>query len=382
MKKIFLLSIASAMTALSASAQEFMTVQQKNSLPVSPTTTNPLSGGKVTATGDTLYFLNNPQKAVDSLMLNLVGDRTLTPPLDSGYFFGISPSLVTGVAEGYRYGAINKDATPDTTYRIIGIVSRWSGHCATSNSTNINFTIWDKNTTKTAISGLTKAYVYGYPNNSKASKTVTAGTVVAASITNKNSQVTYLTSPLTGINYDVYVGYTMASYTWGSTGTDTFGLKATRGMLNPHIDVESSTKDTLVFADGMFQISGTWKANYWQGGAAVDAVIYPIIQRECGNCFPSSVSGITNRGLTFIGNYPNPAVNSTNIQFGLDENADVKIDVMDNSGRLINTITKSNLSKGNNIVTIETTNLPAGNYVYLIEASNGGHFASQFTVAK
>ncbi|MGN6477718.1 MAG: T9SS type A sorting domain-containing protein, partial [Flavipsychrobacter sp.] len=350
-----------------------------------PETSNPLTGGKVTATGDTLYFATLSQMLIDTNLNNINAD--FATPFDSGKFFGINKYGFTGCAELFSYAYINSDATKDTTYKVIGFVSWWHGHCGTSSAININLNIWNRGTNKDQLPGFGgKGYIYGTPNTSKASVTVTAGTLVAPSISNNKPQITYLASPLSGVNYDIYAGFT-TSYTWGSTGTDTFGLRSTDLRFTPTYTVESSTKDTLINAYNVVQSSNVWKSPRWNLFSNIQIAIgeislFPIIQRECGNCFPSSVAGFTNQNLTFYGSYPNPAVNSTNIKFGLNQSADVTVTILDNTGRTINTITKNGLSKGENTIAIETANLPAGNYVYTLQASNGGHVASQFTVVK
>ncbi len=386
MKKILLLSIASAITAFSASAQDQISLSTTSKAPtVIPETTNPLTGGKVTATGDTLYFATLSEMLIDTNLNNINAD--FATPFDSGKFYGINKYGFTGCAELFRYVNINVDAVKDTTYKVIGFVSWWHGHCGTSSTINVNMNIWDRGTNKDQLPGHGgKAYLYGTPNNSKASQTVSAGTLVAPSITNKKPTVTYLTTPISGVNYDIYAGFTVA-YTWGSTGTDTFGVRSTDHYFQPTFSVESSTKDTLVNAYNVVQFANVWRSPLLNLFSSYNIAIgemsfFPIIQRECGNCFPSSVAGFTNQNLTFYGSYPNPAVNSTNIKFGLNQSADVTVTILDNTGRIINTITKNGLSKGENTIAVETANLPAGNYVYTLQASNGGHVASQFTVVK
>lgn len=385
MKKLLLLTIASAITAFNASAQDRISLSTTNEHSFIPEASNPLTGGKVTATGDTLYFATLPDMLIKDSLRSWIWDASA--PIDSGKVLGINKYNFTGFAELFKYSFINSDATKDTTYRILGFLSWWHGRCGTSSSININMNVWDRGTNKDQLAGHGgKAYLYGTPNNSKASVTVTAGAVVAPSITNNAPSITYLSTPLTGINYDIYAGFTMA-YTWGSTGTDTFGIKSTNRYWLPSSTVESSTKDTLVTAFQLIQYPNIWRSallNLFSNGgiASGDISFVPIIKRECGNCFPTSVAGITNQNLTFYGSYPNPAVNSTNIKFGLNESADVTVTILDNTGRTINTITKNGLSKGENTITVETANLPAGNYVYTLLSSNGGQVASQFTVVK
>ena len=96
----------------------------------------------------------------------------------------------------------------------------------------------------------------------------------------------------------------------------------------------------------------------------------------------ASISGVTRKDLTFFGNYPNPAVNSTNIKFSLAAATDVTIYITDMSGRTINTISQAGLAAGEHTVPVSTENMPAGNYIYLVRTGTGSGIASKLTVAK
>jgi hypothetical protein len=67
-------------------------------------------------------------------------------------------------------------------------------------------------------------------------------------------------------------------------------------------------------------------------------------------------------------NTPNPAVNHTTINFGLDEATNVKIDVLDLYGNVVKTLINENSEPGNHIIEwftedSENRKVPAGSYL-------------------
>ena len=91
---------------------------------------------------------------------------------------------------------------------------------------------------------------------------------------------------------------------------------------------------------------------------------------------------MTKNGITFYGNFPNPAVNNTNIQFSIATATHVTITITDMAGRTINTIQQNNLTAGQHIVPVNTRDLSAGDYLYIIRTANGSGMASKMTISK
>lgn len=371
-----------------AFAQESVTVQSSSNM-VSPTLTPQSTEGttKATALGDTLFFFSNPteqSKTGASVHNNFIVDRV--NPRDSGRFYGYNAWERRAYAQLYPYSSINRDATKDTTYNIIGVVFKFGGTVSNSSTRNITLSVWSRGTAKEAITGATKWAIYGYPGTTLATQSVSIKNLFATSPADRRSA--YFTTPAVGVNNDVYVGFSTDNYTFSSMNGDTIGLSSTNNAPRYAVSLEQSTNDTLFHMYNVFQDkAGKW-SNYLGLNSTMnisnagDLMIYPIIRLNCANCFPSSIGSIGNDGFAVTGLYPNPAVNSTNVQFNLTKNADVNIAIMDINGRTVKTINKTNLNAGANTVNIGTSELAAGNYVVALETSTGGAIAIQFTVAK
>ncbi len=79
--------------------------------------------------------------------------------------------------------------------------------------------------------------------------------------------------------------------------------------------------------------------------------------------------------------YPNPTKGEANLKFDLQEAGNVRITLMDYTGKVINEIANEEMSLGNHNVTISTSNIAAGNYIVLLSTENGSR-AERITVAK
>ncbi len=72
------------------------------------------------------------------------------------------------------------------------------------------------------------------------------------------------------------------------------------------------------------------------------------------------VMGTSNASISV---YPNPVVNSANIKIHLVETSDVEIQIFDMSGRLMQSLTRNNLQKGDNSVEINVSDFNKGTYI-------------------
>lgn len=381
MKK-FLLAVTILAIGVNANAQQ-MSAGGNESLPVLKNNVRKANVHPITdMTAYKGTGLTNPfTMATDSMYYNAGSNVWVdyVAPLDSGNFYGTNAFGRKGYA--YLYDLqFDASGNNDTTVTIIGFYSKWGGVIQPTSTKMINFSVWGRGTDKTLISGHTGMYIYGKPSALLASQSVKDTTLRT---TAGNTTITFLTTPLANISTSVYVGYTM-QYTWNALASDTFGLRSTSlaGREPNYYTVSGS--DSLLGVNNLVQdAAGNWKSpNYELGGGIGDMIIAPIISLSCTACHPTSINGVTRNNLTFFGNYPSPAVNSTNIRFALKNKADVAITVVDMNGRTVNTINKNSLTPGEHTVNIETAQLPSGNYVYMIQTSEGDGLASQFTVAK
>ncbi|MBS1782798.1 MAG: T9SS type A sorting domain-containing protein [Bacteroidetes bacterium] len=377
MKKITLLLGLSVLMASASQAQSSSTISvadyQTNVSNLVGTPKGPSE--KTAGLSDTLYGGTIYQfRASKALYI----DYAL--PLDSGAFYGTNAAGYKGSAQLFRYASVETTAPKDTTYNVVGILSRWFGKVQTTSTKNVVFSIWKRSTSKTAVSGATKMYVYGAPRT----PAIATKSVPVTSLSLTGSTITWLTTPLAALDSDIYVGYTI-SYNASNLGGDTVGVRSNDTVGNTTFAVETSTLDTLINARVMIQNAmGNWVSprfdlNVGNGG---DLGMMPIIRLNCPNCHATNINGINSKSLTFKGHYPNPASHQTTMRFSLQKSTDVSITVYDMSGRLLQTTVLNAASAGDQEMTISVENLPSGNYVYAIETKDGGAIACQFTVVK
>ncbi len=172
----------------------------------------------------------------------------------------------------------------------------------------------------------------------------------------------YFATPTAYLTDSFFVGYSV-NYTWGSVPAgDTVGLAMT--------DFRSSAPytfpiagDTLINDVNAVMYQGSWLDYAYDLGLNSNLFVFPIVDTKDSTHLGVS---ITSKNFAFYGNYPNPATTSMNIKFSLTNSTNVTIQVMDITGRTINTINENNLSAGEHIVNLATATMVAGDYMYLI----------------
>ncbi|MBK7130636.1 MAG: T9SS type A sorting domain-containing protein [Crocinitomicaceae bacterium] len=68
--------------------------------------------------------------------------------------------------------------------------------------------------------------------------------------------------------------------------------------------------------------------------------------------------------------YPNPVNDSGNIQFNLETNEDVYVQIFNLNGQLVQEVSQQNMNKGSNIITFDASELPRGTYVVRLTAGS------------
>jgi hypothetical protein len=325
---------------------------------------------KTSAIGDTL-----PMK-------NIADTATLTSySLDSnrGFVTGTNYYGAQAFAERYDFYA------RDTTVQVIGVYALFAGTVNPASTKTITFNIWDQGVPDV----VTDTLVYsGFPNNVLNSLTVPITQIGIGTISDTTKAYIFATPTPTLIN-SFFAGYSI-SYNFSSLNGDTIGLACSKNSdrtSRKYTDSFSvSSGDTIItiirnVQNATMASDYNWYDNYYQvDSLSNDLAIYPIVVIYNGTV--ENVKGITRNNLTFFGNYPNPAANSTNIKFSLLANADVTLQIMDMSGRIINTLKESNLSTGEHIIPVNTSDLAAGDYLYLIHTSAGDGIAAKMTILK
>jgi len=82
----------------------------------------------------------------------------------------------------------------------------------------------------------------------------------------------------------------------------------------------------------------------------------------------TSVASLSRKGISLEQNYPNPFSHSTSIQFTLQNEADVILDVFDDSGRLVENILDSHCPSGETKLLWQPGNLSPGNYYLVLKS--------------
>ncbi len=99
-------------------------------------------------------------------------------------------------------------------------------------------------------------------------------------------------------------------------------------------------------------------------GLNIDFCIFPVFDYQA-NWLNRS---ITYKGITLKGAYPNPAVNTVNLNFAIKNSADVKVEFFDALGRNVISNTLGNLSAGSYSENVDLSRLTCGVYYYSITA--------------
>jgi len=343
---------------------------------------------------DTFY---NSSKGLSTSLVDTLQLTTYNPQHGSGYSAGMNdgddgsganPAMqVMGAAEAYTP---TYDATK--SYKIIGMVSVWSGSMNTVGAETLTYKVWSVNDTHAGAYPVTGSdSIAGFPGTVLTS-TPDNFAHISANLNNahgpllKGSVKKTFTAFATAaeVNTPFFVGFTFDNtYTFG-TPADTIGvaeIQTPAGSFAPY-----PGHDDYFINEGTYKLyqsrncvlsNGAWIDLYWQYGLPEFLAMYPIVELDA-----LSVGGVTKGGLTFSGTYPNPAVNNTNIKFSLTKNADVTVEIMDMSGRVLNTIQQKSLGNGEHTIQVSTANMAAGNYLYSVTTSNGDAIGSKLTVIK
>lgn len=99
------------------------------------------------------------------------------------------------------------------------------------------------------------------------------------------------------------------------------------------------------------------------GSSDIDMVIFPVVEMNTGveNNFVDGVK---------MSNYPNPATETTTINYEIQKSANVTIYITDMTGKTVLTSKEGYKQAGAYNTTFDVRDLSAGNYMYLVEAGN------------
>ncbi|MES2703527.1 MAG: T9SS type A sorting domain-containing protein [Bacteroidota bacterium] len=366
MKKLFLLSIAAGISAVAFGQGPAITAAPFKT-PVSLAGNN--IAAKTTAVGDT--FTIPLFTSADTFAIYNVGSS----PYDSGFATGTNPYGHKAFAQRYDVKA------SDSTVKVIGVYGLFGGKISPTSTKTVSLNVWSQGP-KTTWARPT-LFNSGFPNTVLASKTVniTALGIGLADTANDTFKSHMFATPTAILTQNFFVGYEI-NYSFAALAGDTIGLYSSRqgNRTAPAYFAYSTTDTTINNYNATKYSDNVWHDNVQDGFNLYNKLyIRPIVVIHAAVINGVSV---TNRQFTFYGNYPNPAINSTNIRFALAEGTDVTIQVMDMAGRVVSTISKTGLAAGEHTVALETANLAAGDYIYVMNTANGDGMASKLTVIK
>lgn len=351
--------IAAAATLITGSA-----LAQRGHTTATPlATSTPVS--RITAIGDTAVMAN--VAAGSALTLFSVGR-------DSGYVTGTNYWNDKAFAERYSFSG------RDSSVRVIGVIARFGGTVSPASTKAVTFTIWDQSD-RVLISE--DAAYNGFPRTVKATHTVP---VTALGVGTDTLKMHLFTTPSPILTAPFFAGYSI-NYDFNSLNGDTIGLATTadsvRIGVKYTIDVTFPYGDTLAtfvrnVQNATMYADGKWHDNYTDNYRLFsNLAIYPIVTIGA----PSGTAGIIRSNFTLYGNYPNPAINATDIRLSLPMRADVTVQIMDMAGRTVSTISQPQLAPGLHNIAVNTATLAAGDYIYLIRSGNDG-IAGKMTVIR
>ena len=368
MKRTVLLFIA-AISAVCSFAQHTTRTQAHTVNVTGNYVRHTASGARTTAAGDTLKLSNIADTA------SLTAYKYVA---DSGYTTGTNGFGDMGFAERYDFNPA------DSSIKVVGVMSRFTGKVNPASAHSVNFHVWSAG----VQTPLTATLAYsGFPDVAIDTLTVPF-TQLGIGPSSDTLKAFFFDSATVAFNESFFVGYDM-NYTFSTLAGDTIGLVTSLNgdrtspayFANMYVnDLGDTARDTIMNVQNCTQWSDyTWHDNYTDNdGLFNDLAIFPIV--AIGT--PTSVAGITHNNLTFFGNYPNPAVNATNIRFSLLHAAGVTIQIMDVTGRILQTISEPDRQSGEHIIAVNTSQLAPGNYIYAVRLSTGEAIASTLTVIR
>lgn len=319
--------------------------------------------------GDTVYYYNNTSALLFDSSVALSYDAVM--PNDTGYLFGTNKYGDNAFAEMYDF-----NWGQDTNVTVLGVLSYWAGNVNPSSADSVTFQVWGRDTTQYQLD--TNIYAWNFPGASLGSQK-TALTALNAGTNQYNT--TWFSSPVSGISSSFYVGYSY-SYNPDSLNGDTIALRCSpdgtgSGTGQYELVNNGNGIDTfLITRNAVRETDGYWYDVYNDYGYNVNLSLVPIFQLQPA----ASVHGVSYKGLTLDGCYPNPAGVATQINFSLAQASDASIMITDMRGKVLNTFDQKDLTPGSHSVSVPLSSYPSGNYIYIIHTSKGAAMAAMFSV--
>lgn len=141
--------------------------------------------------------------------------------------------------------------------------------------------------------------------------------------------------------------------------------------------IDNTTLADVAPTTGSLNVTGSF--NPVAMGVVIAKVTFPNAG-PCGNTLEIDLSGegVVNgveptssaNGFILEQSYPNPSQGMTNFTYSAPREAEVRITLVDLTGKLIRTLIEGRVSEGMHTVNFDAKNLPSGTYAYVLESMN------------
>ncbi|HXC03476.1 MAG TPA: T9SS type A sorting domain-containing protein [Bacteroidia bacterium] len=265
---------------------------------------------------------------------------------DSGFYFGTckfpqAGITVTGLAQKYNIGTSSATVT-----NVLVLAGKGKGSTTT-----------------------TMATIYNTDPTTKAPTTVLGtSTALPMSSYSATGYTSYMFSTPVTVPAGTEFAAGISVPAFGGTDKDTVAILTTKGGC--------SSTDSLSW----IQLNGsTWLPETKVFGKAfnLDLMIFPVIDIASG-----IDNYVSKGGLQLFAPSPNPASNSVNISFSLNQETTVGIEVYDITGKVVLSFQASDkMAAGRNNINLNVNNLLPGTYIYGVNAG-GNKMFSRFIITK
>jgi hypothetical protein len=305
-------------------------------------------------------------KLLTTSLLTLLGTAVLAQEKDTLRNHSNEETLVAykHIKWGYQLGHNGKyeqqyaeKYTIPGAARILGVISHHAGSYSNPHN-KVAFNILASSTDK-------------YPGTLLGSKEV----AYSALDLSGSAMTTMFDEPIT-VSDSFFVAFDLFDYAHGGYEGDTIGL-----FSSP--DGSRISNATLDRGRNVVQIHNhsevAWRDYATQNFTPADRdmihfALYPILEWGAATSLPWK-----QQGLTLLPPYPNPASDKITIEFRLEENSPVSIELLEINGKPLQSLDRGYLSAGHYQEQIFLNDLQRGNYIYLIR-SEIGTIAGKFSV--
>lgn len=268
-----------------------------------------------------------------------------------GYWFGVNYNSTNSYGSDYWAQCY----VNTTSIGIEGVLAMIGGKYNISSSANslLTFTINKLESNKTIVGGTSGAYTYGVGPSDNALSTVSISINDIDTLWNPNLGFNYLPLPsVVGLSEDFAI---VANFNAIRTNTDTAYMlcDATGNGLGLHYTMYSIDPASYYWVSTNFATSGTLDVNM---------TLFAVIDANyVGINSPDFYQGMK---MSFT----NPARNSCVIDYALQNNAKVKVDVISLNGQIVKTVELGNQTTGNHSHNLDVNDLGSGTYFISLNA--------------